>query len=155
MRKGLYSHICPICRSSLGSDVIANSKESAELLNESPAALLDQAHIAHAAKDFVKVAYDFGAELEQEPANKKALFGKANAHRHYVDLLKAQGKLEEAVDHYEEAAEHYEVALKIDPNDADTYYNYGILLKAQGRLTPTTPTSTPTTVISSWLRVTS
>ena len=32
------------------------------------------------------------------------------------------------------AAEYFEAALKIDPNHADAHYNYGLLLKAQGKL---------------------
>ena len=33
----------------------------------------------------------------------------------------------------EEAEEHYLLALKANPNDADTYSNYGVLLKETGR----------------------
>jgi Tfp pilus assembly protein PilF len=106
--------------------VIANSEASAEV-KETPAALLAQAHTAQASNDFEKAAYLFGAVLEQEPANKRALFGKACSHLYCGSLLQAQGKLVEA-------AEHYEAALKINPNDADTHFNYGILLKAQGKV---------------------
>jgi len=149
-----------VCRTSLSSDVIANSRASAEL-KESPAALLAQAQTANAATDFVKATSLFGAVLDQEPANKKALFGKIIAHINYGKLLDEKGKLVEAAEQYEaalkinpnhacahsnygnllvaqgklvEAAELYEAALKIDPNDAVNHFNYGNLLEAQGKL---------------------
>jgi tetratricopeptide (TPR) repeat protein len=78
------------------------------------------ANVFHNQGQFSKSLENWKKSLEQTP--------RADAHVNIANILALANK------DFESAYEHYEKALKLDPEDGETHYNYAVVLDQGGKL---------------------
>jgi superkiller protein 3 len=77
------------------------------------------------------VALEKAGRLEEAvAAHLKALDQDSSLTQAHINLISLYGRLNQP----EKAAQHYQQAVALNPNLAETYYNYGVLLFGQGKL---------------------